>query len=206
MRISIILIFCFCTIISCKKPTSKKVVGIQLYNNFYPENAKVIAYKIELFYKIKVLILPKINLPKVAFVNIKSPRYRADSIIEIQNRNSDDSIDYVLGLTTNDISITKRNTDGTIKKPIWKYNDFGVMGLGFCPGKSSVISTFRLKCKNKKLFLLRIQKVALHELGHNLGLKHCSSKKCLMTSAVEKIETIDNEDMELCNNCKNKLK
>ncbi|MEC4005064.1 archaemetzincin [Flavobacterium sp. SUN052] len=178
---------------------------MQIYNGFSKHNAELISDKIESFYKIRVVILPQIDLPKAAFIKIKSPRYRADSIIKIQKRNSVNKVDYILGITANDISITKKNSDGTIKKPTWKYNDFGIMGLGYCPGNSCIISSFRLKSKDNDQFLLRLQKVTLHELGHNLGLKHCSNKQCLMTSAVEKIQTIDNEKLELCANCRMKL-
>jgi archaemetzincin len=150
--------------------------------------------------------LPEIELPKQAFVTIKSPRYRADSIITIQNRTINDSLDFVLGLTHKDISITKHDIKGNIKEPKWKYNDFGVMGLAYCPGKSSIVSSFRLKHKDKYLEFSRLKKVVIHEFGHNLGLPHCPNKHCVMTSAAEKISTIDNEKMELCEKCKRQLK
>lgn len=184
---------------------ANKVVGIQIYDGFPKDNAKVVAQEISKFYKIKTFVLSEIKLPKQAFITIKSPRYRADSIITIQNRTINDSLDFVLGLTHNDISITKHDKQGKIKEPKWKYNDFGVMGLAYCPGKSAIISTFRLKNKDKKLELTRLKKVAIHEFGHNLGLSHCLNKHCVMTSALEKISTIDNEKMQLCEKCKTHL-
>ncbi len=108
-------------------------------------------------------------------------------------------------MTNKDVSVTKKDADGKVLKPEWKYNDFGVMGLGYCPGNSCVVSTFRLKNKDKNLELSRLKKVVIHEFGHNLGLPHCSDKHCVMTSAAEKIGTIDNEKMELCVKCKNSL-
>lgn len=50
--------------------------------------------------------------------------------------------------------------------------------------------------------MLRLRKVAVHEFGHNLGLPHCPNKNCVMTSAAEKLTTIDNEKLALCKNCK----
>ncbi|MFP9118082.1 matrixin family metalloprotease [Flavobacterium sp. RNTU_13] len=144
-------------------------------------------------------------MPESAFVNIKTPRYRADSLIGIQKRNLPDSIDYVVGLTNKDISVP-RYENGKIKKPEWKYNDFGVMGLGYRPGNSCVVSTFRLKANNKPLFYKRLEKVVLHELGHNLGLPHCENPKCVMTSAAEKISTIDNANASLCDACAKRIK
>jgi archaemetzincin len=203
--VSLVLIFLF----SCSKSekiAANKVVGIQIYDGFPKEKAIVLAQEVTKFYKIKTFILPEIELPKQAFVNIKSPRYRADSIITIQKRTINDSLDFVLGLTHKDISITKHDIKGNIKEPKWKYNDFGVMGLAYCPGKSSIVSSFRLKHKDKSLEFSRLKKVVIHEFGHNLGLPHCPNKNCVMTSAAEKISTIDNEKMELCQKCKIQLK
>ncbi|MGV3696903.1 matrixin family metalloprotease [Flavobacterium sp.] len=182
-----------------------KVVGILPYKGISQNQIDTIAKAIRSFYGINTQILAQSDLPKSAFINIKSPRYRADSIIRIQDRVMPDTVDYILGITTKDVSVTKKEPDGSIKKPTWKYLDFGVMGLAYRPGKSSVISTFRLKSKDKGLELERFKKVVLHEFGHNLGLPHCKDKHCMMTSAAEKIATIDNENMALCSNCKKKI-
>ena len=204
----VVLSLVLLSLFSCSKSdkiVTNKVVGIQIYDDFPKETASVLSQEVARFYKIKTTILPKISVPKQAFVNIKSPRYRADSLISIQKRSRNDSLDFILGLTCKDISITKYDEKGNVKKPQWKYNDFGVMGLAYCPGKSSIISNFRLKNKNKKLESERLKKVVIHEFGHNLGLPHCPNKNCVMTSAAEKISTIDNEKMELCSKCKSKL-
>jgi archaemetzincin len=92
-----------------------------------------------------------------------------------------------------------------IKKPESKYRDWGVFGLGSCPGKSCVVSTFRVKTTNKKLASERMQKIAIHEVGHNLGLKHCPDKSCVMTDAVERVATIDNALKQLCHQCERQL-
>ncbi|MBU7571516.1 MAG: matrixin family metalloprotease [Flavobacterium sp.] len=160
---------------------------------------------IDSFYNVRTVILPHKELYKQAYVNIKSPRYRADSIIRIQKRNLPDSLDFVVGLTVKDISTTKRESSGEVIKPASKYTDWGVMGLGFCPGKSCIISTFRLHHKNPNVRLERLKKVTIHELGHNLGLPHCKNKKCVMTDAVESIATIDRESLSLCEDCRQEI-
>ena len=206
----LIIQLAFLLLLSCSgKDTSKeiqtKIVGIIPYDGISKFEVAEISKTIENFYKIETQILPSNVLPQQAFVNIKSPRFRADSIIRIQNRNRVDSLDFIMGLTSKDISVTKNDKDGNILKPTWKYNDFGVMGLAYRPGTSCIISKFRLKNKDKLLEFERFKKVVIHEFGHNLGLPHCPNKHCVMTSAAEKISTIDNEKMELCEECKTLL-
>ena len=89
-----------------------------------------------------------------------------------------------------DISVTKG-----------KVEDFGVMGLGYRPGKSCVASTFRLDKNNRNL---QFYKIAIHELGHTQGLKHCPEKHCFMRDAEGGNPT--NELSDFCNNCKLVLK
>jgi archaemetzincin len=203
---SFLIFFLFSVIFCCsKKVEQSKTIAVLPYEGFSISKAETVAKTIANFYKIKTIVLPQIDLPKSAFVAIKYPRYRDDSIIRIQNRSIPDTIDFIVGLTNKDVSVTKKDADGKVVKPEWKYNDFGVMGLGYCPGNSCVISIFRLKNKDKNLELSRLKKVVIHEFGHNLGLPHCSDKHCVMTSAAEKISTIDNEKMELCVKCKNIL-
>lgn len=200
---SFLLVLC-----SCQKQipvTEKMVAGIQPYEGFSKEKAHLIAKTIDKFYGIRTVVLPEKKLYAQAFINVKSPRYRADSIIRIQQRNLPDSLDFIIGLTTADVSTTKRDNNGKILQPASRYSDWGVMGLGFCPGKSCVISTFRLKHPNPKKQFERLEKVVVHEFGHNLGLPHCKNKKCVMTDAVEKIATIDNETLSLCKECKERI-
>ncbi len=197
------LIFVF-VLFSCQN-NSQKRVGIQPYGTFSKKHAALMAEVIDSFYGIKTVILPHKELDKQAYVTIKSPRYRADSIIRMQQRNLPDSLDFIIGLTVKDISTTKRKDNGKVMEPVSKYTDWGVMGLGFCPGNSSIVSTFRLHHKNPKIQLERLKKVTVHEFGHNLGLPHCKNKRCIMTDAVESIATIDNENLSLCKDCKQKI-
>lgn len=199
----------FCTLlllVACQKPISEKtVVGILSYKGFPKEKAILVSEAIDSFYHIETLLLTEKELPKQAFINVKSPRYRADSIIRIQKRNFSEGYDFILGLTEKDISTTKTNSLGKVKTPESKYKDWGIMGLAYCPGNSAIVSTFRLKNKNTKIQTERLIKVAVHEFGHNLGLPHCINKLCVMTDAVESIATIDNAKRALCKKCSDKL-
>jgi archaemetzincin len=104
-----------------------------------------------------------------------------------------------------DVSTTKRDESGEIKSPKEKYADWGVFGLGYRPGPSCIISTYRIAHKSRSVFMERLKKVAIHEVGHNLGLDHCKTNDCVMQDAAETIKTIDRSAMQLCVNCKSKI-
>lgn len=200
--------FLFITILaivsSCiKKAPEEITVGIQPYDNISDKTCLELKKKIKSYYGFHVLILPKKTIPKRFYTNIKSPRYRADSIIKHLKNIKPNSTDYLLGVTTKDISTTKKDPWGNIKKPEFKYKDWGVFGLGYRPGPSCVISKYRLG--NGIQAKDRLHKIALHELGHNLGLKHCPNKGCCMQDAAEKISTIDHVKENLCKKCKSKI-
>ena len=184
--------------------TEKTIVAIQPFGEFSSKEAKIMQEKIAEFYHVKVTLLKPVELPKKAYINIKSSRYRADTLIRFLRKNMDCNYNFVIGLTDKDISTTKYSNKlkKTIKQPNYKYADWGVFGLGFMPGKSCIVSTFRLKEKN---FRSRFIKICCHELGHNFGLPHCSDKTCIMQDAAETIKTIDNVRLNLCNSCKKKV-
>jgi archaemetzincin len=182
------------------------IIGIQPFRDIDKEFLDSIKSALAYTYSFKIITLPTINLPSNSFVNVKSPRYRAEKLIYYLWKNKPDSIDYIIGITNKDISTTKRDQLGRVKKPELKYKDWGVMGLGYCPGKSCIVSTFRLKSQTQRIFIERLQKVVVHELGHNLWLPHCPSKGCVMSDANETIRTVDREKLMLCRNCRKKVR
>ncbi len=86
--------------------------------------------------------------------------------------------------------------------------DYGIFGLGLKGGKICVISTFRLKRGvSKQKSLERLEKVVLHEIGHNLGLNHCfNNKECMMNDACGTIKQVDKEKVWFCKKCWNLIK
>ncbi|WP_431611107.1 Zn-dependent protease [Chryseobacterium sp. 'Rf worker isolate 10'] len=131
-----------------------------------------------------VKVLDAIDFPANTYYKERN-RYRADSIIKFLNKETKDGF-VIIGLTTKDISATR----GKIK-------DFGIMGLGYRPGRACVASNFRLSKENQDE---QFYKIAIHELGHTQGLPHCPEKMCFMRDAEGKNPT--NEETDFCKKCK----
>lgn len=193
------------TVVQQKEVAQERVIGIQPFGDFDLALADTVAKELSRAYGLQTKVLPPIPLPKEAFVSIRSPRYRADSLIAYLRHIKPKSLYILMGLTNQDISITKRDSTGAIKKPQNKYRDFGIFGLGFRPGPSSVVSIYRYQHGNRHTFYERLFKITKHELGHNLGLPHCPNKTCIMQDAAESIGTIDRAGKFLCESCKGKV-
>jgi archaemetzincin len=148
---------------------------LQFIANIFSELKQVIG---------NIELLPHEEMPRNSYYAPRK-RYRADSLIHWMSKRANTNEVFV-GITMNDISTTKGDKA-----------DYGVMGLGFMPGKACVASSYRLK--DKKNFF----KVAIHELGHTTGLPHCPDKTCYMRDA----EGGDHTSLEkgFCNSCKNHL-
>ncbi|MFM7023803.1 MAG: matrixin family metalloprotease [Flavobacteriales bacterium] len=198
MKSLTLLLLSFC-LFSCYDNPAGKKIAIQTLGYFPKEFKDSVAAAIHHFYAVEVVELPTQKIPESFFINVKSPRYRADSIIKMLNNEKPDTVAYVLALTAADISVTKN------KKPEAKYKDWGVFGYGYVGKPGCVVSSYRIKHAYKKVMLMRLQKIALHEIGHNLGLPHCSSQNCFMRDAAESIKTIDKVEMNLCEKCKKKV-
>ena len=101
----------------------------------------------------------------------------------------------VMGLTEADI-VTKKG-----KHPIW-----GILGMGAIDGRCSLISTYRMRRKwenggaPEAVVRERLWKIAIHELGHTLGLEHCPKVGCIMEDGHGTVKTVD-RDTALCESC-----
>lgn len=184
-------------------------VGIQPFGNISQTQVDSVKASIERMYDFEVVILERKKLPQMAYTTIRYPRYRADSLVEWLSQRVPDSVDLVIGLTDKDISVTKYKDAAKtrIKEPVWQYRDFGIFGLGRVGGDACVVSSYRLWSKgaNTKQFYKRLTRIACHEVGHVLGLKHCPESKCLMNDANESITTIDKSTGVLCQKCWKKI-
>jgi archaemetzincin len=86
-----------------------------------------------------------------------------------------------------------------------------VFGAAEMSGKCALISTRRLDPRyhdqpaDDELFLARVEKTAVHEFGHSLGLIHCRDRRCVMFSST-RIEDTDLKKPQFCPTCRELFK
>lgn len=185
--------------LSCHSDTVKTVqrsdiIAIQPLDNPKLASVSELCKNIQNFYGCKVIILPNREKPISSFYK-KRQRYRADSLLIFLEAHKPDSVNFIVGLTDEDISAT-----------VTGYKDWGVFGYGQCPGVSNIISTFRLsKSASNTLIATRLKNVAIHEIGHNYGLPHCADTACIMKDAHGKLSSIEGKSRSLCQRCQSKI-
>lgn len=85
-----------------------------------------------------------------------------------------------------------------------------IFGQAFLGGRSGIASIYRLSNESyglkpdKRIFVDRIRKEVIHELGHTFGLIHCRNTTCVMRSSTY-VEDIDQKEATLCHQCKTAL-
>jgi archaemetzincin len=182
-------------------------IGIQPLGDIADREVDSVKSALEKMYGFEVLVLKNKDLYQPAYTTRRTPRYRADTLLNWLSRECPSHVDMVVGLTNKDISWTKFK-EGTmeIKEPQSQYIDFGIFGLGSVGGKACILSSNRLRQNvTTEKFYKRLSRIACHEVGHVLGLKHCPTKQCLMNDANESIKTIDNSTGDLCAKCKSDI-
>ena len=108
----------------------------------------------------------------------------------------------------NNSNVTLIITEKDIVAKKGDIDEYGIFGLGIQPGKTCVVSPFRPRWNSTPALLIdRMQKISIHEVGHNLGLGHCTKNQaCLMNAANGTIKQVDKEKMFFCNDCIKLLK
>ena len=143
----------------------------------------------------KVTVLPPEPLPSVAYYPPRQ-RFRGDTLLDFLERDTPVSYSRVIGITSQDISVTR----GEIY-------DWGVFGVSQLSGRPAIVSTYRLRVggASPEKTRCRLDNVALHELGHTLGLPHCTTKGCVMNDAHGSIRPVDESTGDFCAACAARL-
>jgi archaemetzincin len=138
-----------------------------------------------------MMIDEQIPLPEEAFDDVRK-QHRSDVILgKVRSYAEKNRFDRVLGVADVDVFVPRLNF---------------VFGQADCDGKAALISLWRLRpdyygdLPNEQLFHERSVKEAVHELGHTLGLEHCSNVFCVMHFSNSIYET-DVKHSLFCGRC-----
>lgn len=118
-------------------------------------------------------------------------QYHSTQLLRQLHDLSESSCGNILGVTELDLFI-----------PIFTF----VFGEAQVGGSCAIMSAHRLRQEfyglpaDRKLWFLRAEKEATHELGHAYGLTHCRSFDCVMRFS-NSVEDVDVRPNEFCNIC-----
>jgi archaemetzincin len=152
---------------------------------------------IDAFLKTSTVVIDQpMQIPQEA-LNEQRQQHRSDIILDKINSyaEKEKEFDRVLGIMDSDIYAPRLNF---------------VFGQARCPGKAALISVWRLKEEfykrnsNTELLVERGTKEAVHELGHTLGMEHCTNPFCVMYFSNSIFET-DGKQTLFCNRCQQKI-
>jgi archaemetzincin len=148
-------------------------------------------------YDCEVKVREQQSIPSGAY-NAGREQYRAEDFIQQARR---------VGRGAKNIAITP--------KDLYYHRRNYVFGLAYLDGEGSVISTYRLddddgvghatdggfsSKDDDDQFGDRVRKEVVHEIGHTMGLEHCSNNRCVMSFSPT-VREVDVKEENLCGSC-----
>ena len=147
------------------------------------------------FPDVQVSIGEPLDTPAMAFDSVRQQYHSTRILTMLEELAKNSEVTYVLGVASFDLFVPSMNF---------------VFGEARCPGRAAIISTYRLRTKpgeadDSDRLGERGAKEAVHEIGHMLGLQHCSRKTCVMHFS-EKLADTDRKRDSFCSECERRIK
>jgi archaemetzincin len=135
---------------------------------------------------------PLLN-PSEAYDSRRNQYHSTRMLVLLEHHLASVKADRILGIAASDLFVPGMNF---------------VFGEARCPGQAAVVSSFRLhqadELGEEEQFEPRIRKEAVHEIGHMLGLQHCSNVNCVMHFSKTLIDT-DIKNDNYCSECQTQI-
>lgn len=186
--------------LGCRPPSRNTGMNVSIHvvpiGNYNPEDIKHLEEELKAKFG-NCIVESSINMPEGCY-NPQRGQYMAGILLDklIMSFPDAPSGAKILGVTNEDLYSPGLNF---------------VFGQAQLRGQFSVISLKRLDptfygmTANRTLFLHRIVKEAVHELGHTLSFEHCPNKLCVMHFSNSLYDTDVKGDW-FCQRCLSKLK
>lgn len=171
-----------------------KVIYLQPLGGTLPESELAyVAQAVKSYFPFPIRLLPIAELPSGAY-HAPRKRYRAERLLDYLEHQTPEDAQVMVGLTEVDISTTKGEV-----------YDWGILGLATLSGRQCVISRFRATrgASSPEQIKARLGKTVVHEIGHTIGLPHCSNYGCIMEDGKGSVLTTDHE-RDICADCRAK--
>jgi archaemetzincin len=142
---------------------------------------------------LKVNVVPPLADPTEAYDSRRNQYHSTRLLVQLEKQIQTLQADKILGVASFDLYTPNLNF---------------VFGEARLPGRVGVISTFRLKPESSDqtgMLHSRVVKEAVHEIGHMIGLSHCSDASCVMHFS-ERLADTDLKSPDLCRNCNSQLR
>jgi archaemetzincin len=171
-------------------PLKQGIIAVIPLGNVGDDVIRVVADGLQGILRVPVDLLDPEPLPPQSFMEGRN-QYNAMAIIRHLSNNHAQKTLKVLGVTKKDLG-----------NPILTH----VFGEAYMGGPAAVMSGFRL-CMGpnaqfvaRNIFLDRVAKVALHEIGHTFNLPHCHTGRCVMRAS-NTLAELDDKLNYLCDYC-----
>ena len=165
-------------------------LGLMALGPIDPEILRRLRSAITKILALPVKVLRPKPLPPQAY-HIVRDQYHSTQLLEYLLAEDNSDAFRIVGVTAVDLYI-----------PIFTF----VFGEAQLDGKAAIISLFRPRgdadgvIPSRSVYLRRLIKLSLHELGHTLGLGHCRQDGCLMVFSAN-LEKLDQKNLAFCDYC-----
>lgn len=182
-------------LLSLESSNKDKIIAIQTFGEFDTNLLDRLKSQLSKIFNAEVVIYQSIALPN-SLADKYDGKVPADSLLTLLEKEKKGRVVEVIGLTNKEIFIPKLHEGFTIPE-IHSIRGYGYVSKGIC-----IVSNYSLTSLDRRLHENRLFKATLHEVGHNIGLAHCSSSGCIMTEKSGDIVVLDTISGSFCEKCK----